>query len=146
QRHLSGCRSYHTVAAADEGGRTVLREKAASLRAQPLPPGLRTRCEALVREHLRDSESHASGRTIDSGVGVPLIRSWRLFPISITAVLTLFLATVVFSLATKQSDTLLAAQLTADHAKCFSLFADAESPVADPARREQMLLDDYGWT
>lgn len=149
ERHLSACRSCHTVAAAEEGGRTVLREKAAALRSQPLPPGLRTRCEALVREHLHaesESRTGTSPGSLDSGGRLPLIRSWRLFPVSVTAVLTLFIATVVFSLATKQSDTLLAAQLTADHAKCFSLFAEPESAAADPVRLEKMLLDDYGWT
>ncbi len=134
ERHLAACPPCRTAASAEEGGRAVLREKAASLQSEPLPPGLRSRCEALAREHVA-SESR-----------VPLVRSWRLFPVSVTAVLTLFLATVVFSLATKQSDTLLAAQLTADHAKCFGLFAHPDSPSTDPVRLEQMLLDDYGWT
>lgn len=134
ERHLAACPPCRTAASAEAGGRAVLREKAASLQSEPLPPGLRTRCEALAREHGK-SESR-----------LPLVRSWRLFPVSVTAVLTLFIATVVFSLATKQSDTLLAAQLTADHAKCFGLFAHPDSPATDPAGLEQMLLDDYGWT
>jgi anti-sigma factor RsiW len=141
ERHLTACPSCHVAAAAEEGARTVLREKAASLRSEPLPPGLRTRCEALAREHVR-AESRIPGPQSP----IPWLRSWRLVPLSMTAVLTLFIATVVFSLATKQSDTLLAAQLTADHAKCFGLFAEPEAPLADPARLEKMLLDDYGWT
>jgi anti-sigma factor RsiW len=129
ERHLVVCLPCQTAARAEEGARTVLREKASSLRSEPLPMGLRGRCEALAREHAKD---------------VPA-RSWRLVPVSMTAVLTLFIATVVFSLATHQSDTLLAAQLTADHSKCFGLFAGPESPIADAGRLEQMLLDDYGW-
>jgi anti-sigma factor RsiW len=147
-QHLTACRPCHAAAAAEEGARVVLREKAPALRAEPLPPGLRTRCEALVSEHLRSDSRLPSPqspvRRPESRM--PFGRSWRLVPVSMTAVLTLFIATVVFSLATKQSDTLLAAQLTVDHAKCFSLFAEPDAPLADPARLEKMLLDDYGWT
>ncbi len=128
--HLVSCPPCRTAVRAEEGGRTVLREKAPALRSAPLPPGLRSRCEALAREQMRPARA----------------RTWRLVPVSMTAVLTLFIATVVFSLATQQSDTLLAAQLTADHSKCFGLFAAADSPPADAMRLEKMLLDDYGWT
>jgi anti-sigma factor RsiW len=131
-RHLASCPPCRAAALAEEGARTVLRDRASSLRSAPLPPGLRGRCEAMAREHVKP----APGQTW---------RTWRLVPIAMTAVLTLFIATVVFSLATQQSDTLLAAQLTADHSKCFSLFVPAEAPPADPGRLEKMLLDDYGW-
>ena len=130
ESHLGSCPPCRTAARAEEGARAVIRQKAASLRTQPLPPGLRSRCEAVAREQIIPAPK----------------RTWRLVPVSMTAVLTLFIATVVFSLATKQSDTLLAAQLTADHSKCFGLFAEPDSPTADPHRLEQMLLDDYGWT
>jgi anti-sigma factor RsiW len=133
ERHLGACPPCRSAALAEEGARAILREKAPSLTSAPLPPGLRSRCEALAREH--------SARSSPA-----LLASWRLVPVSMTAVLTLFIATVVFSLATARSDTLLAAQLTADHSKCFGLFAGPESPVADAGRLEQMLLDDYGWT
>ena len=129
ERHLSQCLPCRSAALAEEGARLVLREKARELTSAPLPPGLRTRCEALTREHTRQTPA----------------RTWRLVPLSMTAVLTLFIATVVFSLATQQSDTLLAAQLTADHSKCFGLFVEQEAPLADAERLEQMLLDDYGW-
>jgi hypothetical protein len=50
----------------------------------------------------------------------------------------------VFSLATHRSDALLAAQLTADHAKCFR-FVAGSSEAADAAQIERMLRDRYGW-
>jgi anti-sigma factor RsiW len=142
ERHLVSCSHCRITALTEEGGRAVLREKAASLKSEPLPPGLRSRCEALAREHARQVPAavYRNGSTPFLG------KSWRLFPVFMTAVLTLFIATVVFSLATHQSDTLLAAQLTADHSKCFGLFAGPEAPIADATRLEQMLLDDYGWT
>jgi anti-sigma factor RsiW len=128
-RHLASCPPCRAAALAEEGARTVLRERASTLRSEALPPGLRSRCEAIAREHVKPAPA----------------RTWRVVPVSMTAVLTLFIATVVFSLATQQSDTLLAAQLTADHSKCFSLFVPTGAPTADPGRLEQMLLDDYGW-
>lgn len=129
EQHLAGCPPCRGAARAEEGARAVLREKAADLQAQPLPPGLRGRCEALASEHLKRTPA----------------RTWRLIPVSITAVLTIFIATVVFSLATQQSNTLLAAQLTVDHSKCFSLFGDVEGPLPTSVDLEKMLLDDYGW-
>jgi anti-sigma factor RsiW len=140
ERHLAACPPCRTAASAEEGARAVLREKAPSLRTEPLPPGLRSRCEALAREHSRPATGPVSRNALPAFLG-----PWRLVPVSMTAVLTLFLATVVFSLATRQSDTLLAAQLTADHSKCFGLFAGPDAPIADAARLEQMLLDDHGW-
>ena len=128
--HLAACPPCRMRALVERGARTVLREKAAALRDEPLPPGLRSRCEALAREHAR-----------------PEARSWaaRLIPVSLTAVLIVFTSTALFSLATQRSNTLLAAQLTADHAKCFKLFAGEGSATADAARLEQMLEDRYGW-
>jgi anti-sigma factor RsiW len=129
-RHLDVCPPCRTAAQHERVARTVLRDRAATLRREPLPPGLRDRCEALAREHAR-----------------PQARAWsmRLVPVSLTAILIVFTGTALFSLATQRSDTVLAAQLTADHSKCFKLFAGESSATADAARLEQMLADRYGW-
>lgn len=129
--HLAACPPCLTAAGRERGARAVLREKADVLRQPPLPPGLRSRCEALAREHLRPEPP----------------RHWatRLVPVSLTAMLVIFTALAIVSLATKRSDTLLAAQLTADHSKCFRLFGGERSATADAARLEQMLSDRYGW-
>jgi anti-sigma factor RsiW len=131
QRHLDTCSPCRTAATQEEGGRSVLRARAGDLKAQPLPPGLRTRCEALARDH----------------TAPPVRASWRsrLVPVSISAVFVLFTVLAIFSLATHRSDTLLAAQLTADHSKCFTLFASPDSADADAGAVEQMLSDTYGW-
>lgn len=130
ERHLAVCVPCRSAAVAERGGRTILREKAAALRAAPLPPGLRSRCEALARAHAEPAAPR---------------RLPRLVPVSLTAVLVLFTALAVFSLATARSNTLLAAQLTADHAKCFHLFAGPGSATDDAAALERMLLERYGW-
>jgi hypothetical protein len=108
----------------------VLRERSRALTETPLPPGLRTRCEALAREHA----------TVSAPRRVVLRRFAPL-----TAVMTLVLGFLLFSLATHQSDAVLAAQLTADHAKCFRLFANSDSRDLDARQVEQKLQDDYHW-
>jgi anti-sigma factor RsiW len=40
---------------------------------------------------------------------------------------------------------LLAAQLTADHSKCFKLFVAGNPPVMDAHEVEEMLAREYGW-
>jgi anti-sigma factor RsiW len=51
----------------------------------------------------------------------------------------------LLSFATHRSDTLLAAQLTADHMKCFRIFAHPQSPPVDSHRLEAQLDNEYGW-
>jgi anti-sigma factor RsiW len=130
-RHLDVCRPCGAAAREEQGGRTVLREKAAALRSATLPPGLRTRCEALARAQAAPAR----------------LRVWgaRLLPVSLSAIIIVFTASAVFSFATHRSDVVLAAQLTADHAKCFKLFAGEGAPDADAIHLEQMLSDRYGW-
>jgi anti-sigma factor RsiW len=134
-RHLAACPPCRNVAEHEAGGRQVLRECATRLQAleadrEPLPPGFRTRCEALAREQA------SSGR-----------RGWArsLVPVTIIAVLLVFTAGTLFQLATRRSDAVLAAQLTADHMKCFTVFDDQAAPPADAARTEAMLAEQYGW-
>ena len=129
ERHLDACPPCRAAATQEQGGRTILREQARGLLDAPLPPGLRSRCEALTR-----------GR--DARVAPPFIVR-RFAPL--TAVMALLIAFLTFSLATHRSDTVLAAQLTADHAKCFRLFANRDASAVDAQRVEQMLQDDYGW-
>jgi anti-sigma factor RsiW len=130
EQHLNACPPCRTAATQESGARAVLREKAPALTDVPLPPGLRSRCEALAREHGRTSAP-------------PVFTARRFAPL--TAVMTLLIGFLLFSLATHRSDTVLAAQLTADHAKCFRFFAKNASPDVDARRVEQMLEDDYGW-
>ena len=129
ERHLRLCPPCRTAARQERGARVLLREQAGSLIDTPLPPGLRSRCEALAREH--------AGRRP---------RPFLLRPVaSVTAVMAVVVTFFLFSLATHRSDTVLAAQLTADHAKCFRLFASGASAEEDAHRIEQMIQRDYGW-
>jgi anti-sigma factor RsiW len=128
ERHLNACPPCRRTAEQEQYGRTVLRHCADRLKAQPVPPGLRSRCEALARERSR----------------VRWFTSVRLLvPLTAIAVLIIFAGVFVLSLATRRSDALLAAQLTADHVKCFKMFVPDEGQ--DAARVEEELESKYGW-
>ena len=144
-QHLGACPPCRVAAAGEQNGRELLRDRADRLRDAPLPPGLRSRCEALVREHAEMGRLKPAPTTSNVGAGFSR-PAWhtRLVPISLTAVLVLFVAVALFSLATYRSETLLAAQLTADHSKCFALSASGDAH-ADAAAVEEMLADRHGW-
>ena len=103
-----------------------------------------------VRDRARDADRHSAaarppqplrGTRARARDGILAPRIWtatRAFA-PLTAVMTVVIGFFLFSLATHQSDTVLAAQLTADHAKCFRLFAHGDSPDVDARRVEQML-------
>jgi len=139
-RHLNACPPCRRIAERERGARVVLRHEASRLRDEPLPPGLRARCESLGRN--RDS-----GRASMSRLGA-LVRGRpsMLVPTFLGIVLLVFTASALLSVATRRSDAVLAAQLTADHSKCFLMSGRAgESPV-DASEVEQMLASRYGWT
>jgi anti-sigma factor RsiW len=135
-QHLGICVSCRAAAAGEHGGRIVLRHHAPRLLDEPLPPGLQSRCEAVARERATRTTRFAG-----------LIPDWpkSLVPTVLSVVLLIFTASALFSLATRRSDALLAAQLTADHAKCFKLFATTDSSDVNAQDVERMLSQQYGW-
>jgi len=128
EQHLGHCPPCARGAQEEQGARAVLRHRADRLKEAPLPPGLRSRCEALAREHSR----------------VRTVTIWRmLVPTTAIAVMLIITGVLIFSLATRRSDTLLAAQLTADHVKCFEIFVPHQG--ADASAVEEELESKYGW-
>jgi len=131
ERHLAACFPCRTAADRERAGRQILRACAPRLNNEPLPPGLRTRCESLAREHHGRQE-----------------RPWwlrTLVPVAIVALLLVFTASALFSLATRRSDAVLAMQLTADHVKCFKVFDSPDATSVDAGTAERQLADSYGW-
>ena len=100
EQHLKGCPPCRQMAADEDDGRRLLRHRASQLLAEPLPPGLRSRCEVLAQVR-KDS----LGKVAAYG---PWWRV-RLVPVLLTAVVMIFTASAFLSLATRRSDALLAA-------------------------------------
>ena len=130
QQHLDACPPCRVSAVKEEACRALLRARAETLRTPPMPPGLRTRCAAIASEHAK-VRAAAPWRT-------------RFIPAALTAALVLFTAFAVFSLATQRSNTLLAAQLSADHDRCFRRVGTPAGSL-DAQAEEARLADDYGW-
>ena len=133
-RHLAACPACRRQADKEQGARRLLRHSSQQLLHEPLPPGLRTRCEALARERSATERARFG----------PWWRV-RLVPVLLTVVVMIFGASAFFSVATRRSDVLLAAQLTADHSKCFKLLGPPDGTATDAPNIERMLFEQYGW-
>jgi len=126
QRHLEACPPCRVIAGKESGGRQLLRACADRLRAGEVPPTLRSRCLELSR---RSAASHLWSR--------------RFVRLAAAAVLIIFTGSLL-SVVTRHSDALLAAQLTADHVKCFTLFGPEDGRTLDAAQAQQMLQERFG--
>ena len=129
ERHLDACPPCRQSAVEEQGGRSIVRECAPRLRQPDLPPGLRSRCEALARDHSR----------------VTTVASWRarLVPLTLVATIVIIAGIALLSLVTRRSNAVLAAQLTADHISCFKMFEPATEVAA--TKVEEQLENQYGW-
>ena len=126
QRHLEACPPCRVIAGKETGGRQLLRACADRLRAGEVPPTLRSQCQELSR---RSAASHVWSR--------------RFVRLAAAAVLIIFTGSLL-SVVTRHSDALLAAQLTADHVKCFALFGPEDGRTLDAAQAQQMLQERFG--
>jgi anti-sigma factor RsiW len=133
-RHLSACPACRRLAEDERSGQQVLRERREQLLREPLPPGLRARCESVA-----SAGREPSGR-------LALGRWWRPVAVLAAIVVMVFTASTFLSLMSERSNALLAAQLTADHSRCFKLFASPQGVSLDASDVERMLLEQHGWT
>ena len=126
-RHVAVCPPCRVRLGAERSARAAVKRVGAGLSA-PLPPGLQSRCETLAREHARRGASRLWRRWAPVGIGAAVVAA----------------AAIVLAVATGESNRVLAAQLAADHAKCFSIFPprDRTGMTRDEAERE---LAANGW-
>jgi anti-sigma factor RsiW len=129
-RHLAGCAPCRRAEEEARGGRTMLRQGATRLHHPAAPPGLRGRCEAAATPPV---------------AGTAAVWFGRLVPGLAAALIVLATMLVVFAMATRRSNVLLAQQLTVDHMKCFHLLTAADAPALDADAAEEMMARRYGW-
>ncbi len=128
RQHQRQCASCQLDERAQREATARLRRGAPMLLSQPLPVGLHTRCHAM-----RSSVQARAG--------------WRslLVPAALVAVLIVATAGALLRVATARSNALLAAELTVDHLKCFSLFTSGTRVSADPRAVAARLRTQYGF-
>ncbi len=128
EEHLDACPPCRARLEAEGAARTVVRTRRLSLAAPCAPAALRTRC--------------ARAAAADATVG-RAVRRW-LVPLSMAAALVLAVGGLLVYAANSRSATVLAAQLTLDHMKCFAL-QPADAPPVNVASVERAFDARFGW-
>src|SRR3954468_16438436 len=134
--HVRRCPPCHSRVTAERAVRTLVRDKRAAIASDAASPALRARCAALR-------------------AGVPAGASlWRapaqllrkpLKPLAVAASVILVAGGVFIYEATDRSTRVLAAELTADHVKCFGIVNSLLGTSANAAAVEQAMADTFGW-
>jgi mycothiol system anti-sigma-R factor len=127
--HLATCPLCRQRAEAESSAREVLRARCKTLNRTSAPAGLHSRCAAELRA------STVTG-------WIPASWQARALPMAVAATVILAAGGLAFWLSDR-SATLLAAQLTTDHVRCFEYVG---VPVnIEPRKIEASLADRYGW-
>ena len=149
--HLHRCPPCHSRVAVESAVRDRVRALKSGLTAERASANLHAQCSELARRS-------ADASAVRPRVAVPppsrarAIRAWwgaapwhlRAVPLALTSSLVLLLAGAFLYLATQYSARLLAAELCADHVKCFAannLLGTHEAPAAV----ESSMLSAFGW-
>jgi anti-sigma factor RsiW len=127
QRHLQACPPCHARVAAEQAVHGLITARKPALQLERASDALRTRCQAAARE----SAAPQSMRDAGASKGSPVVarsRRWtpasiapRFAPFAVAATLVLIVAAAFLYQLTARSPRLMAAELTADHMKCFAL-------------------------
>jgi anti-sigma factor RsiW len=129
--HLRRCAPCYSRVAAEAAVHELMRARKPALCAEHAPAELRARCSGLAAR----MRSAAGGR---------LART-RWVPLALAAALVLAVSAAFLYQATEYSARVLAAELAADHMKCFAanrLFGTHDEPAAV----ESSMLSSFGWT
>lgn len=136
--HLRGCARCHTRVAAERAVRELLAARKPALRAERASSALRAKCEALASRAA--PAVAAARRPADAG------HLWRarLAKLALAATLVIAVGGVFVHEVTDRSARVMAAELTADHVRCFAmnrLFGTRGGAAAI----EQSMLSGFGW-
>jgi len=130
ERHLRACPPCRGRVLAEQEIHTLLRERRPMLASQA-PVGLRARCQAAARSSA-------------SAVG-PAAWRGRLMPIALAASLVLVVAGAFLYELTAHSTQVMAAELTADHLKCFRVLNNVLGTRDDAPAVERSMASHFDW-
>jgi anti-sigma factor RsiW len=132
--HLRACPPCHSRVAAEQAVRGLLHMRRASLSSESASATLRDRCAAL--------RATSSPGSLLRGAS-----TWRarLVPFSVAATLVLVVAGAFLYVWTDRSTRVLAAELTADHVKCFGVINTLLGTSPDRLAIESAMASTFGW-
>ena len=132
--HVRACAPCYSRVAAERAVFDLMKTRRGELAGDTASLALRDRCEALRR-----LSSVASA-------GAGSIKAWRarLVPLAVAAGAVAAAGAASVYLLTERSSELLAAELTADHVKCFGM-KSVLHVAADPAEAERTMASTFGW-
>src|SRR5262245_2498307 len=140
-QHLARCAPCRSVVAAEQSVRDLVRDRKPTLCHERAPAILRTHCAAAAR-------FSTAGRSHDANVASGRIagRGWtaRLAPLAAAASLIVIVGGAFLYQATEQSSRLLAAELAADHLKCFAMNAVLGTRQSTETVQSSM-ASGFGW-
>jgi anti-sigma factor RsiW len=120
EEHLRHCPPCHSRVVAEQAVHDLIRTRRPALNAAAAPRPLRARCWAIAR--LRPGEAVTPPQTVaPDRRGAPVSWRARVAPYALAASLVLLVGGAFLYQATDRSARVLAAQLTADHVKCFAM-------------------------
>jgi anti-sigma factor RsiW len=131
-RHLQACLACRSRVNAEQAVHALLRERRTVLVADGTPPGLRARLASLGQS---------------AAAPPPAARSWRprVMPLALAASLVLVVAAAFVYEATARSTQLLAAELTADHLKCFRVINNVMGTHHEAQAVESSMASGFNW-
>jgi anti-sigma factor RsiW len=115
EEHLRACPPCHSRVAAEREVHALIRERVPALCKPEAPDALHARCWAIARLNPQASDAAPPAGTS------PAVVPKRLVPYALAASLIVFVGGAFVYQATDRSSRVLAAELTADHVKCFAL-------------------------
>jgi len=135
--HVRVCPPCHSRVAAEQSVRELMITKRTELTRETASTALHARCAALQRQR-------AAATSAPAGAGFVNALRARFVPLAMAAGVLMAVGTASIYLLTSRSSQLLAAELTADHVKCFGM----NSLIGvndDPAAAEGTMVSTFGW-
>lgn len=149
-RHLAACPRCRSRVEAERSVQCLLADRRDALAAVSAPVALRTRCRQPAVATRVDAPGRPGGAGLGRVAALPAARSipgWRAraLPLAVAATLLIALASLAVYRLTQSPVRVIAAELTADHVKCFVLHGGrADRPST--AEVEQALSTMFGWS
>jgi anti-sigma factor RsiW len=132
--HVRACAPCHSRVTAERAVHDLVRTRRAELACERASAALRDRCARLRRQ--------SAGSSAGGGPAA----AWRakLAPLAIAASVMAVAGAGSVYLLTERSSKLLAAELTADHVKCFGMNSILRAET-DPSAAERTMVSTFGW-